>query len=95
MDNTETIVGDQEKNTPAENIVSFNISGEKVIATFTSKETLNEYIIEYSAMSNTKRWYDRVGFANFKKDGNTIIGSSSYHSVWTIMLFIKNGLQNL
>jgi|GEM_PF-2673840 len=83
--------------TATENILSFDIKGETVIATviatFTSEKTLNEYIGEFSPMQNDEKWHDVVGFTNFIKSENTIVGSSSYHSVDTIIEIFKAGLK--
>jgi len=75
------------------NITRFEISGETVIAVFSTEQACNDYIDEFSPMENTENWADTVGFADFKKSGNAIIGSSSYHTSDTIIEIFEAGLK--
>jgi len=87
------IINLQEKGTPCKDVVYFKVSEQKVIATFTSEDAMNEYIEQYSPMQNTENWYDTLGAVNFKKEGRAITGTSSVYRPEAIVIMIKEGLK--
>jgi len=87
------IINLQEKGTPAENIQSFEMAGETVVAVFDTEQNCNDYINKHSPIINNENWYDKVGFMIFTKSENTITGKSTYHNLYTIVQVFEKGLK--
>jgi len=89
----EIIESEQLVNTPCENIKRFEVDGNKVKAIFWNEKQAAEYIKKYSPFKFKPNWNDTIGFANFSVCGNEIHAQSTYHSKYTMIDMIKDGLK--